>query len=262
MINAKEVLKKACEANLVDDILFGVYQIKKDDYYDAAILAPSWYPEKVFPDDAIITTLKRGSYNSSYVVEYSGLKIAYIQCGSGASNLVDAALCLTNSSIKNIFFVGAVGSISKEIGMSILATPSESISFDGVTPFLNEKLEKELYGKSVYPYNMEYIDNAISKLKENGIEIIKEKVFCTDSIILEYYHMDEIKNTGAKLIEMETAAFYKTLEAMNKNGMAFLLVSDNSSDKKSLVEKSVEDRIKYNYIRKNTIAKCLELLLK
>ena len=86
-------------------------------------------------------------------------------------------------------------------------------------------------------------------------------MFCTDSIILEYSHLDEIKATGAKLIEMETSAFYSCLTMMNKIGIALLLVSDNNSNNKSLVEKTIEDKNKYNYIRNNIISKIISIVI-
>ena len=49
--------------------------------------------------------------------------------------------------------------------------------------------------------------------------------------------MDEILATKAKLIEMETAAFYSCLKIMNKSGMALLLVSDNSQKRRVLLKK-------------------------
>ena len=64
-----------------------------------------------------------------------------------------------------------------------------------------------------------------------------------------------------KLIEMETAAFYSCLKIMNKSGMALLLVSDNSQKKKSLVEKTIDDQNRYNYIRSNIIKKSIKLLI-
>ena len=171
-------------------------------------------------------------------------------------------LCLTNANIKKIFFIGAVGSIDKSIEIASLVTPSKCISFDGVTPFFKKQFEKKMYGSEIIPYNLDEIDKNIDVLKSNDINILKEKVFCTDSILLEYSHMDEILATKAKLIEMETAAFYSCLKIMNKSGMALLLVSDNSQKKKSLVEKSIDDQNRYNYIRSNIIKKSIKILIK
>ena len=260
MLDAKDVINKAESHNQVNDILYAVYGIHKEDYYDLAVIAPSWYPEKIFSEDDNIILLKKGVYNSSYEIYKDDLKIAYIQCGSGASNLVDAMLCLTNANINKIVFVGAVGSLYKEIDIATIATPKECISFDGITPFFYKKLEKKTYGMTIKPENIDYIDKIIRESLKYNIDIIKEKVFCTDSIMLEYSHLDEIKATGAKLIEMETAAFYSCLKIMDKVGMALLLVSDNSDNNKSLVEKTIDDRNKFNYVRNNYISKIISII--
>ncbi|RIA64924.1 phosphorylase superfamily protein [Anaeroplasma bactoclasticum] len=259
-LDAKDVIKEAEKVNLIDDILYAVYGIHKETYYDFAIIAPSWYPEKVFNDEDNIILLKKASYNSSYEVYSDNLKIAYIQCGSGASNLTDCMLCLTNANINKIYFIGAVGSIDKAIPIASLVTPSKCISYDGVTPFFKKQFEKKMYGNVIIPYNLDEIDKNIELLKSNNIDITKEIVFCTDSILLEYSHMDEIKATGAKLIEMETAAFYSCLRIMKKSGMALLLVSDNSQDKKSLIEKTMDDKNKYNYVRNNIITNSIKMI--
>lgn len=255
-LDAKDVIKKAEEYNGTNDILYLVYKIHKETFYDLAIIAPSWYPEKIFGEEENIILLRKGPYNSSYEIYYHNLKIAYIQCGSGASNLTDAMMCLTNANVKKIIFLGAVGALNQKVEIGTIITPSECISFDGVTPFFKKHIEKKMYGNIVYPHNDEYIEKIINKCIQNNITIEQGKVFCTDSIIFEYSHLDEIKSTGVQYIEMETAAFYSCLRIMNKDGIALLLVSDNSQNNKSLVEKTIGDSNKYNYIRSN-ILKCI-----
>ena len=261
MLDAKEVIKKAEEYNQVNDILYTVYGIHKEEHYDLAIIAPSWYPEKIFSEEDNIVLLKKGVYNSSYEIYKDNIKIAYIQCGSGASNLTDAMLCLANANVKKIVFVGAVGALYKEIEIGTIATPKECISFDGVTPFFYAELDKKTYGLNVSPNDFSFIDKIIDESSKIDINIIKEKVFCTDSILLEYSHLDEIKKMGAKLIEMETAAFYSCLKIMDKIGIALLLVSDNSDNNKSLVEKAIDDKNKYNYVRNNHLSRILSLVV-
>ena len=50
---------------------------------------------------------------------------------------------------------------------------------------------KKMYGSEIIPYNLDEIDKNIEMLKSNDINILKEKVFCTDSILLEYSHMEK-----------------------------------------------------------------------
>jgi len=259
-LDAKEVIRKAEEYNGIDDILYSVYKIHKETYYDLAIIAPCWYPEKVFGEEENIILLRKGPYNSSYEIYHDNLKIAYIQCGAGASNLADAMMCLTNANVKTIVFLGAVGALNRQIEIGTIVTPSECISFDGVTPFFKCNIEKKMYGSSVHPHNDEYIEEIINRCMQNNIIINKGKVFCTDSVIFEYSHLDEIKSTGAQYIEMETAAFYSCLRIMNKGGIALLLVSDNSQNNKSIVEKTIDDSNNYNNVRSNTLKSILKLV--
>ena len=261
MLDAKEVIRKVEEHNQVNDILYSVYGIHKEEYFDLAIIAPTWDPESMFSEDDNIILLKKGVNNRSYIVFKDDYKIAYVQCGSGASNLVDAMLCLTNANIDKIVFVGDAGALDNAIEIASVVTPMECISFDGVTPFFSKKFEKKMYGTTISPHNIEFVNKIINQSSKNNINIIKEKVFCTNSILLEYSHLDEIKTTGAKLIEMETAAFYNCLKLMNKDGIAILLVSDNSSIKKSLVEKVIEDMDRYNFVRNNYISQIISVII-
>jgi len=71
--------------------------------------------------------------------------------------------------------------------------------------------------------------------EEKNIYIKKRNVYCTESVLCEYSHLDSMKQTGAELVEMETASFYHCLELMEKDGIALLCVSDNSAAGISLV---------------------------
>jgi purine-nucleoside phosphorylase len=44
--------------------------------------------------------------------------------------------------------------------------------------------------------------------KRSNHEIKKASVFCTDSIAMEYTHLEEIMSFDTDLIEMETSTFY------------------------------------------------------
>jgi len=259
-LDAKEVVKNVEEYKGIDDILYSVYKIHKDTYYDLAIIAPSWDPEKIFGDEENIILLKKGTYNSSYEIYYDNLKIAYIQCGSGASNVIDSMMCLTNLNVNKIIFLDDVSALNNQIPIGTIITPCECISYDGVMPFFKNNIEKKMYGSKVYPHSNEYIEKIINTSIQNNVIIEKGKVFCSNSIILEYSHLDEIKSTGAQYLEMETATFYSCLRMINKDGIALLIVSDNSQKNMSLGEKTINDNDKYNFIRGNTLKSILKLV--
>ena len=79
--------------------------------------------------------------------------------------------------------------------------------------------------------------------------MISAKVFCTDSISLEYSHLDEIRATGAELIEMETGMFYTLAKLFEVPSVALLAVSDNSATGVPLLGRGEELAQKYRYTR-------------
>ena len=71
----------------------------------------------------------------------------------------------------------------------------------GGNVFLKEKLSQGQFGETIRPYDMDFVDQVIERAEKQNIQMVKRKVFCTDSIICEYSHLDEILTTGAELIE-------------------------------------------------------------
>lgn len=134
-LDAKEVIKNAEEYKGIDDLLYSVYRIHKDTYYDLAVIAPSWDPEKIFGDEENIILLKKGTYTSSYEIYYDNLKIAYIQCGPGTSNLIDAMMCLTNGNINKIILLDDVSALNHQVPIGAIITPCECITYDGAMLF-------------------------------------------------------------------------------------------------------------------------------
>ena len=138
------------------------------------------------------------------------------------------------------------------------------VKIENNTVWLNQKQLCDLFNVSKSTMSF-HINNILKEgeLDKNSVVRFYRTTALDGKIynVLEYSHMDEIIATKAKLIEMETAAFYSCLKIMNKSGMALLLVSDNSQKKKSLVEKTIDDQNRYNYIRSNIIKKSIKLLI-
>ncbi|MDE7213796.1 MAG: hypothetical protein K2N42_04385, partial [Anaeroplasmataceae bacterium] len=78
-------------------------------------------------------------------------------------------------------------------------------------------------------------------------------VYCTDSIALEYSHLEEIKAFHPDLIEMETSTFYLLADLLEVDAIALLVVSDNSALKQPLIGRNDEMQTKFNYGRKEII---------
>lgn len=261
MNKAQEFLQEAKKYNHSADLLKDIYGIDSKSKYDAVILAPSWTASKIYKGkDVKETLLVKHSTFSSYEVEVNGKKLAWIQTGMGASNMVDTALCLAESVVEKVIFLGAVGAIQPEILIGELATPEASISCGGAVGYLQDKLADGCAVKEVLPENMAFVNKVLEEADKHGIAIKKRKVFCTDSIVCEYAHLPEMKETGAELIEMETAGFYESINAMEKKGIALLCVSDNSAADIALVMRDEESTKRYKTAREDYIPKLIDLI--
>lgn len=261
MNKAYDILTKAEKYNNSSDLLFDVYRIKSDEIFDSFVMSTSWTPEKIFKNRNVkIECRQKGTYSSSYSIKYDNISLGWLQTASGASNIIDSAIMLAKNNVKKVIFVGAVGALKKDIKLGEIATPTESYSFEGSSLYLYDKPDVQYWGRTIAPKNDVFIENVIKNASLNNIKITKRKVFSVDSIICEYSHLDFIKNTGAELIEMETAAFYKCMNMMNKNGIALLCVSDNSAANISLTSKTDEERETFYRSREDNIPNLIKIV--
>lgn len=261
----KEKLKKILEnvhkynTNNMAYINFG---LDSSITYDALVVAPGWKPTKIVTDPSFkVTVLTQHSYVSGYLVEKEGLKIAWIQVSSGASNLIDHLTICGELKFKKLIFVGAVGSLNENFNVGDLCTPSYSVAGVYANAYLCDKLTDYKLFEKVYP-NEEYINEVIELAKQNNILLRKGSVFCTDSVCLEYSHLDEIKSFNTDLIEMETSSFYLLADLFEVPAIALLIVSDNSASGHPLVGRNEELDAKYNYGRKVFIPELIYLIAK
>ncbi len=260
MLNITEILEKAKRYNRSDDFLKAVYGISSAEKFDAIIVAPGWIPEKILAKrEKEIEIIADKTGYTSYIVHMDGMRFAWIKCGISSSNVIDAVLAAAESVTEKIIFVGAVGALKADIEIGEFCTPLESYGYDGASLYLREKLDATNFGRTVVPGCMDYIDEVIAKAEKSGIKIEKRRTFCTDSIICEYAHLDEIKATGAELIEMETAAFYECLEIIGKKGIALMCVSDNSASGVPLVQRTPEQRRNFDECRTVSIPEVIKI---
>ena len=209
--------------------------------YDALVVAPGWKPTKILADSSFkITILAERSYISGYLVEKEGLKIAWIQIASGGNNLIDHLTICGELKFKKLIFVGAVGALKEAFEVGDLCTPSYSVAGVFANAYLCEKLsDYKPFGK-VYP-DEKYVDEVIELAMENGYTLKKASVYCTDSIALEYSHLEEIKAFDTDLIEMETSSFYELAKLFEVPAIALLIVSDNSATGQPLLGRNDND---------------------
>lgn len=231
-----------------------VFGLDSETVYDALVVAPGWKPTRIIHDPAFrVTVLADHSYVSGYLVEKDGLKIAWIQCASGACNLIDHLTICAELQIKKLIFVGAVGSLVPEIGVGELCTSACSVEGTFAGAYLNDKLTGWQPFAEVQPPDAAFQDRVAALAESLGNPLRRARVFCTDSISMEYAHLDEIKAVGAQLIEMETAAFYRMADLLEIPAAALLVVSDNSANGDPLLGRSPEQDERYHGARGRTI---------
>ena len=226
-----------------------VFGFDPETEYDALVIAPGWKPTKILRDSPYkVTELAVHSYQSGYLVEKDGLKIAWAQVSSGGGNMLDNMIICAEMKFRNLIFAGAVGGLSKDFEIGDFCTPEVNISAVYANQYLKEKLSDFHPFEKIYP-DMEYTKKVIKLAKNCGYNLKTAKVFCTDSIALEYSHLDQIKETGAELIEMETGTFNTLAPLFEVPYIALLAVSDNSATGVPLLGRVGEAQDKYHYTR-------------
>ena len=198
--------------------------------YDALVVATGWKPDKIILDPSFtVTQLTQHAYFSGFLVEKEGVKLAWAQTASGACNVLDHVAICAEMDFRRVFFVGAVGGLTADFPVGTLCTPEVCFQGSYAGAYFEEKLGPFVPFAPVYPPDRGYVDRVRELARRLGHEIKPGKVFCTDSVALEYSHLDEIKAVGAELIEMETAVFYRLADLFEVPAVALLAVSDNSA---------------------------------
>ena len=242
---ALENMKRYNSGNMYQEC-FG---FEPDVEYDALLVAPGWKPTKIIRDPAYkVTPLSQHSYFSGYLVEKNGLKIAWAQTASGACNVLDHLIICAEMKFRKLIFAGAVGGLTDRLDIGAFCTPDVCISAVYANHYLDEKLPEFKPFERIYP-DKGYMEEIINLAERAGYRLNTAHVFNTDSISMEYSHLDEIKDTGAELIEMETGMFYTLARLFEKPAIALLAVSDNSATGIPLLGRGEELAERYVYTR-------------
>ena len=163
--------------------------------------------------------------------------------------MLDYLLICGELQFRKLIFVGAVGALKAEFHIGDICTPSYSVAGTLANTYLKDSIKDYVPFEKIYP-DMDYVDGVIRLAKENHYTVRKASVFCTDSIAMEYTHLEEIRSFGTDLIEMETSVFYAIAKLMELPAIALLVVSDNSATGVPLVGRDEETERVYEYSRK------------
>lgn len=245
----KRILDKLHQYN-VSNLATINFGLDNSTVYDALIVAPSYSPYKLLRDGSFtITETGSQSYCQGFRVEKGRLKLAWIKTAAGACNMLDYLLICGELRFKRLIFIGAVGALREGFSIGDICTPSYSIAGTLANTYLKDSIRDYVPFEKVYP-DEQYVARIVELARANGYSIKEASVFCTDSIAMEYTHLDEIREFGTDLIEMETSAFYAIGKLMDIPAIALLVVSDNSATGVPLVGRSDEEQAIYDRSRR------------
>ena len=243
------IIKLFKQYSNTDDILNLVYGIPSNEHFDCVFIAPSWAIEKVFDLSKINTELLIKNLDiTAYKIIHNNKKYLYAQLKIGAPSMIDFCLACNELNCDKFVFVGAAGSLVPEINLGDIVIPEYSISGDGASLYLYDKLDPNNMFKKAYSDNQ--LNNEIKKVCESqNIKTVNAVPVSVDSVLCEYQHLSEFKNMGANVIEMETATFFNSMKMIGKPASAIIIISDNSSVGQHLIDDDKETREKYHNAR-------------
>lgn len=144
--------------------------------------------------------------------------------------------------VENIIRIGSTGGYSEKLKLNdvILVTESYSESTYGLV--LDDYKNKNIISSNDLNLVIE------STAKDNNIDLVKGKIFCSDAFYeKDYDYKERVKELDVLGIEMETFALFNNARKFGKNATALLTVSDLffSSEKLSSLdrEKNLNDMI-------------------
>lgn len=241
-----ECFRKNC---LADDMLFATYGLSSEEYFDCAFVAPCWGPEKIFDIEKIdIEPVYEDRCSTSFRIRCEGRKYLFIKLQIGAPNIVDFCLLCSTLNCDNFVIVGSAGALVSEINLGDVIVPNCAITGNGATVYLSDNFKQRKLFEKVYSSH-EFNERIRDICYKHDVKAKDVTIVSVDSLVAEYIHVEEFRQMGAEVIEMEAATFFEALRYVGKNAAALLVISDNSSTGKHLIGRTDEDRINYHKSR-------------
>ena len=241
---------KSCQDNIACvDMLQQLYGISSTEHFDCIFIAPSWHFDKVFDCAASdVSEVYSDRFSNSYRIKHNGKSYLYIQLQVGAPNIVDFCMSCHSANCEQFVFIGSVGSLVPELEIGDVVIPTCSISGNGATQYLDDKITHAKMFERTYS-SPELNAKLLEFCASIGLPTKDATPISVDSITCEYAHLDEFRDMGAQLIEMETATFFKAMKIIGKSASALLVVSDNSAVGQHWIGRSDDMRAKYHAVR-------------
>ncbi len=248
-----------------EDITRLILRCEPENIQEKVILTPIWSKEDFLSEavDGIETITESDFAPCVYTLSYQNQPISLVRSGIGASQAGDVVLALGCTPCRHLIFTGSFGGLTGYLAIGDLLTITESIGGDGYSSYLKEgELSPHAFLKPAKPdagLNGLLEEYATTLATENGVVIHKGRIFSSDTIVAQFFHLDEISNRyGCAGIEMETSAVFNCSRLVGIAAAALLLVSDVIPTNKSLFSgRTEEERSRYKFVKKSVLSRII-----
>ncbi len=242
-----------------EDICPSRIGLRGDQVEEIAVIAPLHKPEFYEKHGAVVTQLTFGYY-PAYKIEYKGLKFTFIKTQIGACNIDEITVALAFSNCKKIIFTGSCGALSEKYKIGDILLPKYSISGDGATSYYKKGsfCENLTFGERFYPTKSlnEKLKQSLTLSGQTYTEVGNISI---DTIVGQFFHIDEFISLGAEVVEMETASVFCLAGMLDIDAVAILNVSDSTIEKKSLLSGRSNEELNKHYYTEDTLVPKLVL---
>jgi purine-nucleoside phosphorylase len=242
------------------DVCRLILRCETDDVREKVIITPCW-SESFLTE--IADNIEAIAEDMVFEVSYKDEKFTLIRSGVGAPLTGDVVLALGCTPCRYIIFTGSFGGLTEAVAIGDLLVVTESIAGDGFSSYLAEgRLSARSFLKPVKPdatINGLLEEYAVAMSKDRGVALHKDRIFCSDTIVAEYFHLDTMKDThGCIGVEMETSAVFNAAQVVGIKAAALLMASDVIPINKSLFSGcSEEEGARRKYVREQVLSRII-----
>ena len=234
-----------------ENVCFSRIGVKGCDLEDICVIAPLHKVEAYTQFGAKVTKLSFGYY-PCYKVEYKNKTFNFITTQIGAPNADEIVVALAFSNCKKIIFTGSCGGLETKFNIGDILLPEFSISGDGATMYYTKGEIKDnfTFGKKFYP-TKDLNEKLIEYFNEINLDYSFVGNISIDTIVGQFFHIDEFRKMGAEVVEMETASVFCLAEMLDMEAVAILNISDSTASSKSLLAGRTKEELELHVKTEN-----------
>ena len=244
--------------------------ISPDRIRENVILSPSWPPEKLEHLGKPVQIVSSGPLYGYAVWDIclDGLTVTLLKTGFGAPVVLDAMLVLRSTPCKRVLFVSSVGGLGEKMQVGDLVVPVSSMSGDGASRYINPNgLAEDRMGRKAFPDPafLQLVQEETERIcREEGVAWHEGEPFCTDTILAQFAHLDEIRARGCNTLDMESAVAFEAGRMLGLPIAALLNVSDNVLHKKPALqgECQQQDAQRGRFVRGQVMPRIIEAVFR